>query len=124
MQGSREAVYPLDLMKGKKICAFAGIGNPTTFQKTLVSLGADVAVFIPFPDHHRYTSADICFINEKARQCRAEIVITTEKDQIKLEPFEAFLSTVYALRVEMEFLSGRDDFERLILEKLKEGHAG
>jgi tetraacyldisaccharide 4'-kinase len=124
LQGSQEAVYPLGLIKGKKICAFAGIGNPTTFQKTLGSLGGEVAVFIPFPDHHRYTEADICLISENARQCQAEMIITTEKDKTKLDQFEVFLSSIYALRVEMEFLSGREDFERLLLEKLKEDHAG
>ena len=124
LQGSNETEFSLDLIKGKKICAFAGIGNPTTFQKTLGSLGTDVAIFIPFPDHHRYTEADIGLINEKAKQYKVDMIVTTEKDRIKLDQFEVFLSRIYALRVEMEFLSGRDDFERLLLEKLKEDHAG
>lgn len=124
LHGARETAFPPELVKGKKICAFAGIGNPITFEKTLAALGADIAVFIPFPDHHRYTEQDVGLIDEKARQYRAEMIITTEKDKIRLEGFEAFLRDLYTLRVEMEFLSGRDDFERLILEKMKEGHAG
>jgi tetraacyldisaccharide 4'-kinase len=124
LHGSRETAFPPEIVKGKKICAFAGIGNPIAFVKTLAALGADIAVFIPFPDHHRYTQQDVGLIDEKARQCLAEMIITTEKDKIRLEVFEAFLRNLYTLRVEMEFLSGRDDFERLILEKMKEGHAG
>jgi tetraacyldisaccharide 4'-kinase len=124
LQGSNETELSLERIQGKKICAFAGIGNPTTFQKTLTSLGGEISVFIPFPDHHRYTEADIGLINEKARQRRAEMIITTEKDIIKLAPFGAFLRNIYALRIEMEFLSAQDHFERLISEKLKEGHAG
>jgi tetraacyldisaccharide 4'-kinase len=119
LHGARETAFPPELVKGKKICAFAGIGNPMAFEKTLRSLGANVAVFIPFPDHHRYTEQDVGLIDEKARQCRAEMIVTTEKDKIKLEGFEAFFRDLYTLRVEMEFLSGRDDFERLLLEKIE-----
>jgi tetraacyldisaccharide 4'-kinase len=119
LHGARETVFPAELVKGKKICAFAGIGNPMAFEKTLRSLGADVSVFIPFPDHHRYTEQDVGLIDEQARQCRAEMIVTTEKDKVKLERFDVFLSGIYALRVEMEFLSGRNDFEKLILEKIE-----
>jgi tetraacyldisaccharide 4'-kinase len=124
LRGNPETAFPPELVRGKKICAFAGIGNPMAFEKTLAALGADVAVFIPFPDHHRYTEQDVGLIDEQARQCRAEMIVTTEKDKVKLERFDVFLSGIYALRVEMEFLSGREDFERLILEKLNEDHTG
>jgi tetraacyldisaccharide 4'-kinase len=120
LQGAQETVSPLGIVNGKKICAFAGIGNPMAFEKTLRSLGADVVVFIPFPDHHRYTQQDVCLIDEKARQCRVEMIVTTEKDKVKLEGFDVFLSGIYALRIEMEFLSAREDFERLLMEKINE----
>jgi tetraacyldisaccharide 4'-kinase len=122
LHGARETAFPPELVKGKKICAFAGIGNPMAFEKTLAALGADVAVFIPFPDHHRYTEQDVGLIDEQARQCRAEMIVTTEKDKVKLERFDVFLSGIYALRIEMEFLSAREDFERILLEKLNEDH--
>jgi tetraacyldisaccharide 4'-kinase len=119
LHGNPETAFPTELLHGKKICAFAGIGNPLAFEKTLAALGADVAVFIPFPDHHRYTQQDIGLIDEKARQCGAQMIVTTEKDMIKIEAFDVFPGDIYALRIEMEFLSGREDFERLLLDKLR-----
>jgi len=119
LQGEQDTAFPLDMIKGKKICAFAGIGNPMAFLKTLRALGADVAVFMPFPDHHRYKPADVTLIAERTRQYQAEMIVTTEKDKIKTEDFDFILRGVYALRIEMEFLSGREDFERLILEKME-----
>jgi tetraacyldisaccharide 4'-kinase len=101
LHGNPETAFPPELLRGKKICAFAGIGNPAVFERTLRSLGADVPVFIPFPDHHRYTQQDVCIIDEKARQCQAEMIVTTEKDKVKLERFDVFLSDIYALRVEI-----------------------
>ena len=119
LHGNPETAFPPELLRGKKICAFAGIGNPTVFEKTLRSLGTDVSVFIPFPDHHRYTQQDMGLIGERARQCGAQMIVTTEKDMIKLEAFDVFPADIYALRIEMEFLSGREDFERLLLDKLR-----
>jgi tetraacyldisaccharide 4'-kinase len=119
LHGNPETAFPPELLRGKKICAFAGIGNPTVFEKTLRSLGADVSVFIPFPDHHRYRAPDISLIGDKARQCGAQMIVTTEKDMIKLDAFDVFPGDIYALRIEMEFLSGREDFEKLLLDKLR-----
>lgn len=120
LQGIQETVFPLALVNGKKVCAFAGIGNPAAFEKTLRSLGADVAAFIPFPDHHRYGEQDIALIEKKARRCGAQMIVTTEKDKIKLERFEAYFNNVYILRIELDFASGREAFERVLLEKLHE----
>jgi tetraacyldisaccharide 4'-kinase len=124
VQGAPEKAFPTAFVKGKKICAFAGIGNPMAFLKTLRALGAEVAVFMPFPDHHRYKPADVTLIAARARQYQAEMIVTTEKDAIKIEPFDFLLPGAYALRIEMVFLSGREDFEKLILEKLHEDAAG
>ena len=124
LQGTRGEFFPPELVKGKKICAFAGIGNPMAFLKTLLALGADVVVFMPFADHHRYKMKDVSLIAERARQYQAEMIVTTEKDQIKIAAFDFMLRGAYALRIGMEFLSAREDFEKLILEKLKDGHKG
>lgn len=124
VQGSPEKSFPLEFVKGKRICAFAGIGNPMAFLKTLRALGAEVAVFMPFPDHHRYKPANATLISERARQYQAEMIVTTEKDRIKIEAFDFMLPGLYCLRIGMEFLSGREDFERLLLEKLNEYPAG
>jgi tetraacyldisaccharide 4'-kinase len=118
LHGNPEMAFPPELLRGKKICAFAGIGSPTVFEKTLRSLGADVSVFIPFSDHHRYRAPDISLIGDKARQCGAQMIVTTEKDMIKLEAFDVFPGDIYALRIEMEFFDQSDDFIRLILDKL------
>ena len=124
LEGPMEKAHPPEFIKGKKILAFSGIANPATFEKTLAALGGEISGFIPFPDHHRYTEADLGMINEKARQCGAELIVTTEKDKIKLDGYESFLGNVYTLRIDMEFLSGHDDFEKLILTKLGDSHAG
>jgi tetraacyldisaccharide 4'-kinase len=112
-------VYPLEFVKGKKVCAFAGIASPESFERTVKSLGWKVTTFIDFPDHYPYTEADISYIQRRCIDSFSDIIITTEKDGIRLTNFPDFLKNVFLLRVEMEMLPSREEFEALIFERLK-----
>jgi tetraacyldisaccharide 4'-kinase len=69
-------------LSGKKVLAVCGIGNPEAFRRTLESLGAQVTLKV-FPDHHRYTTADVAAVNT----LDAGTVVMTEKDAAKLGVF-------------------------------------
>jgi tetraacyldisaccharide 4'-kinase len=112
-------VYPLEFVKGKKVCAFAGIASPEAFKRTVESLGCAVRSFIDFPDHYPYTEADISYIRKRCTDSSSDVIITTEKDGVRLTGFPSFLKDVFLLRVEMEMLPSREEFEALVFEKLK-----
>ena len=82
-----ETIYTLvnsDLLNKKfKYLAFAGIGNPKTFNKTLVNDNFNIVSFLEFPDHYQYTSKDIIKIKNIAKNLNAKI-ITTEKDYLRI----------------------------------------
>ncbi len=59
--------------------ALAGIGNPERFFEQLRSLGID-ATCHPFPDHHRFTPADLAIVGATA-------ILMTEKDAVKCVAF-------------------------------------
>lgn len=63
--------------------AFAGLGRPQKFLDTLREARVLVVEFVPFPDHHAYTRADIDKLNTLARNYSANL-ITTEKDAARL----------------------------------------
>ncbi|HWB48286.1 MAG TPA: tetraacyldisaccharide 4'-kinase [Stellaceae bacterium] len=65
------------------VIAFAGIGRPEKFFATLRAHGVDVAAAHGFPDHHRYTPADLAALRREtaARQAR---LVTTRKDWVRL----------------------------------------
>jgi tetraacyldisaccharide 4'-kinase len=77
--GSPEATAPASAFIGEGVHAVAGIGDPTRFFAQLNSLGIN-AVEHPFPDHHRFTEADVAFAGARA-------VLMTEKDAVKCEAF-------------------------------------
>jgi len=78
-----EGPQSLDVLRGTAVLAFAGIGRPTAFEDLLHDLGAEIAATRWFPDHHRYTPADLKRLRRLARK-RNAVPVTTAKDAAKL----------------------------------------
>ncbi len=74
-------------LSGRRVLGFAGIGRPEKFRETLVEIGAEIAGFEAFPDHHAFTPDQIMELVERAASLDAEPV-TTSKDACRL-PVEA-----------------------------------
>lgn len=68
-------IVPLDTLKGVKVHALAGLGNPSRFFSHLRKFGIQFDSHI-YPDHHTYEAEDISFGDEKP-------VLMTEKDAVK-----------------------------------------
>lgn len=82
----------------ERVIAFAGIGKPEKFFRTLEEAGYDLVQRIGFPDHHVYTEAEQRFLAREARREGARL-ICTQKDAVKL-PAD-FRKDVLVLGVEM-----------------------
>jgi tetraacyldisaccharide 4'-kinase len=72
---------PLDL-RGKRVFLFAGVARPESFVATVRSLGAIIEGERWFPDHSRYSSADLAAL----RSTSASLLVTTEKDLVRIDP--------------------------------------
>jgi len=70
-------------LRGKRVLAFAGIGDPTRFFNTLRASGIDVARQRAFADHHAYAQAEIESLIAEAKR-EALTLVTTEKDLARL----------------------------------------
>jgi tetraacyldisaccharide 4'-kinase len=75
---------PPEWLSGKKVFGLCAIGNPLSFRKTVLSLGAQFLGCSIFRDHHRYRPSDVANVVRNAGRCGAEWIVTTEKDIIKL----------------------------------------
>ncbi len=82
---STTAVVPPRLPAGERIIAVAGIARPGPFFASLAAFDLDVAVKLPFPDHHAYPDESIAKIEGAAKRHRASAVVATAKDAVKLE---------------------------------------
>lgn len=71
-------------LRGKRVLAFAGIGDPARFFATLRAYGIEVTSQRTFADHHPFTVADIDALARDA-QANALTLVTTEKDFARIE---------------------------------------
>ena len=118
VKGDDSAQKSISELQGKKVCAFCGIANPDSFRKTLSDARAQVLSFDVFPDHHRYSQSELEKIKANFIDCRADFLISTQKDGARLQDFPDFLNMIYLLRVEMEMIPKSDSFKKFILDRL------
>ncbi|WP_457622008.1 tetraacyldisaccharide 4'-kinase [Persephonella sp.] len=100
--------YSLDLLKGKKVGAFSGLGNNKQFFDTVRQLSYaydfNVVSFISFPDHYEY--------NQLKLDKKADLWLTTEKDLVKIGSGKNVFALQYRIEVENDYLD-------MILSRLK-----
>jgi tetraacyldisaccharide 4'-kinase len=81
---------------------FSGIGNPSAFATNLKEWNFSVAGTKTYPDHHKYTPADIREISSAALAAGATKLICTEKDRFNLPPGAEFGMPVYFCSIAVE----------------------
>jgi tetraacyldisaccharide 4'-kinase len=111
---------PLDELSGRSVAAFCGIGNPEGFRRTV---GSRVGRFLDlkvFPDHHSYTAADVSALASWAGEQKANLVLTTQKDLVKLRTLMLGAVPLRALRIGLEITEGLEAIERLLLPLIPE----
>lgn len=94
-------------LKGKRVKAVAGIGNPARFFDTLRALGAVVSESA-FPDHHRFRP-------EHLDSDTDELVVMTAKDAVKCRDFAP--ENAYSLVVEARL---PDQFRDAFLARVRQ----
>ncbi|WP_419731058.1 tetraacyldisaccharide 4'-kinase [Lichenicola sp.] len=72
-------------LRGEKLLAFAGIARPEKFFAALRGIDLELAATRGFPDHHRFSAADIEALRRDALRLQA-ILVTTPKDAVRLPP--------------------------------------
>jgi tetraacyldisaccharide 4'-kinase len=72
-------------LTSRRLFAFAGLADNEQFFASLRALGLHLVATRSFRDHHRYSAADIAAIRDAARAAGAEVIVTTEKDAVKID---------------------------------------
>jgi tetraacyldisaccharide 4'-kinase len=109
----------LDILRDREVAAFCGLGNPHPFRRTLEVLGARVASFRTFPDHHPYTREDIDDLRRWARQQATDcLVITTQKDLVKVRLSRLGERPLWALRIRLHITAEQELLDRKLKEAL------
>ena len=114
------AVHPLEWLAGRRVAAFAGIGNPAAFRQTLEAINGDIVAFRPYVDHHAYSAADHADLIGWAGSHGADTLVTTLKDLVKLASLScrggdpAVPLPLVAVEIALVIESGADELGRLV----------
>lgn len=104
----------LGWLKGLGVVVVSGIAVPGSFESALEEEGAELLDRNRFADHHRYTQQEIIDIINSSKKLQAKAIITTEKDAVRFPKLERCDIPIYFLRVDIEILTGAEDFHACI----------
>lgn len=106
-------------LKGRRVLAFAGIGDPEKFFETASAAGIAITERRAFPDHHRYSAEDAADLIMQADHSGLAL-LTTEKDRARMagERILDALSRAHTLPVTMA-VKEADELRRLVMTKLR-----
>jgi tetraacyldisaccharide 4'-kinase len=110
---------PMGKWDGCPVYAFSGIARNDAFHKTLCEMGFDLRGSTGFADHHIYSRGDLSKIETQAGAKGAQLLITTEKDRVKIS--DAWIKKMPLLVVEVRMDLGRytKAFEQFVCHKLR-----
>lgn len=97
-------------LRGKRLYALAGIGDPARFFAQLRMLGLEFEAH-PFPDHHAYGTDDLAF-------ARDGVLLMTEKDAVKCAALSLPEAWVLPVQARLEAAPDGRLLLDLLLEKL------
>jgi tetraacyldisaccharide 4'-kinase len=95
-----------DRLRSLRPFAFCGLGNPHAFFRTLDSCGIVAVGKKIFPDHHRYTAAELSGITKQAESVSAGCLLTTEKDCVNLRSSSEANLPLYWAEMDLEIEHG------------------
>ena len=100
----RAGAQAIAALQGRPLLAFAGIGDPQRFFRTLRATGLDVRRERAFPDHHPFTANEMADLSSAARR-EGLALVTTEKDLARLRGNDAARpdGEIAAFPVELQF---------------------
>ena len=105
---------PPRALEGCAVGLVSSIGDPDGFESTVRGLHAGIAWHRRFPDHHRYTAQDWAQVAAQAASGGASMIVTTEKDWIRLGAVAAAAPPAMplrVLRVALTLLRGAEDLD-------------
>jgi len=103
----------------KKIYLLSGIGNPSSFERSITELGLSFVHHYQFADHHKFSENDIASILRRAKNQNIDAIITTEKDFVKLQKLDIAKELIYYAKLHVK-INEMDTFNGIVRTIKKE----
>ena len=111
---SKYIINEIKNLKGKRVMAIAGIGNPDNFFDLLKKNNVKVEEKVAFPDHYNYSNDDLDRMIFDAKKRKLELV-TTEKDFLRMKL--SYMKKIKCITISLK-IDNSIKFEKEILKFL------
>ncbi len=106
-----EAV-PIRSQIGQRAVALTGLGDPPSFAWLADRLlGVDFVHQVSRPDHHRFTPADLSEAEKWFRRWDADLVLTSEKDALRLPSGFSPPFPLFVVGIQLAFFRGEESLK-------------
>ncbi len=102
-----------------RLAAFSGLARNTAFFDSLGVLDGELVAKLGFNDHHAYGMDDISRIVDVARRNNAELLVTTEKDYVRLPSGLSLPMDLMVVGADIDFNQDRESWRRFVREKMQ-----
>ena len=106
-----------------RVLCVAGIAKPERFFDDARATGAAVVSEMRYSDHHPFSVDDIRNIGQAASEAGADLVLTTEKDLVRLRPYQPLPFTLAALPLVVEMVQ-ESEFRSWLLTRVESARRG
>jgi tetraacyldisaccharide 4'-kinase len=103
-----------DALRGARVLLLSGLARSGAFRRTVEALGAEVAAERAYPDHHRFTDAELDEALRAADAAGCARVVMTEKDAVRLPAARAGDARLCAVRIVAEIVEGEGNLDEVI----------
>ncbi|MEI7974077.1 MAG: tetraacyldisaccharide 4'-kinase [Bdellovibrio sp.] len=106
---------------GRRVFGFAGIGRPESFEASLKNESFyELVGFQGFPDHYNYQIQDLERLRQMATDAGAELLITTEKDAVKIRSLNPDMTGLRVLPLLFKPVFGEESFHEFLDKRIAE----
>ncbi|MBT5916242.1 MAG: tetraacyldisaccharide 4'-kinase [Opitutae bacterium] len=107
---------PLNFLYELYVGVFCGIASPRGFEDIIQRMSGEMRFKQRFLDHHRYTHEELDRLFLQAKNAGADVIVTTEKDAVRIPANYKPILPFYYVRMEIEIIEGFEDFEDAVAD--------
>lgn len=103
----------------ERVFVFSGLAKNKAFLASVQALTDKIAGHAFFADHHNYSAADLAALDRQAKDLGADLIVTTQKDYVKIAGLPGFTQRLAVLGAKMIFDDDAGRLDRMILSCLE-----
>lgn len=107
------AVQPLDALQGKAVALASALADNAAFAHAVERCGAPVVAHLARRDHHRWTERELRDLSKRASAAGAQVLVTTEKDAVKMSSSWCEPLPLWSLRIALQPLEN-EQFDSML----------